>query len=444
MPFPVEIGTRQEKFDAAPELKERGEWVCLNVEPSCPWPVRPQPVEFAGERIWIVPLTQEEYGGVAMQLHDGMTTDDAASLMHRLLSVISWREDSGVIVVHQTGGSWPMMMGIKKKIGFAIREQFDFTETVCPEEEEPRIALALMREARSLNHYGYAFLSFWRVLELAFPKPKARVAWMEAALPTLKAHDLKEAFDNIAEKVTADICRHLFESNRCAVAHASGRPIVNPDDPRDARRLRKELPIVRELAVRAIEERFGIPTSKTEYQQHLYELRGWKEVLGADLIARLLRGEGPAPEEHVDLPEINVRLRERPPYAPFEHMQPINADVEGAKVILIYGTADGLMQVRFQLNLAEERLHFAIDDGIYGHDDGSVAAAEYQAEFQRFLRDYFLNGELQIFNAETGAFLSRKDAFLPTNCYVDLDNSNAIIADAMSEVERRRNALDGG
>ncbi len=443
MPRPTEISTREAKFAAAPELKERGDWLCVNVETSCPWPVYPQSFEFADHLMWIIPLTQEEYGGVAMKVPKGLSREEAEGLMLRFLSVLSWRERSGIAVAHRSGGSMPMMMGLNKKLGFAIREEFDLIDLACPEEEGPRIALALMREALSLNHHGYAFLSYWRVLELAYPVTKARVDWMQATLPTLSGPGIKEALETIAAQGAEDVCRHLFESGRCAMAHASGKPIINPDDPRDALRLYRELPLVRMLAERAIEAGFGIPTPSTEYAQHLYELRGWKQVFGDNLIGRLLSGEGPREEENVDMPNVSVRLRQRPPYPPMENMTIAGLDVEGAVVRVAYNSADGLFEMRFRLDFGEERLHFAIEDGIYGHDDGSVAAAEYRREFYRFFRDYFLNGELVILNSNTAEILSRKDAFLPTNCYVELDACNADIAKAQAEVDRRIAAQDG-
>jgi hypothetical protein len=90
------------------------------------------------------------------------------------------------------------------------------------------------------------------------------------------------------------------------------------------------------------------------------------------------------------------------------------------------------------LDLGNERLVFDLNQGLFGHDDGSVTAAEHRKEIQRFIRDYVLNGELQILNAETGALLSRKDAFSPVNCYPDLDICNAEIATAQAEIHRRR------
>lgn len=437
-PRPTVIGTRDDMFEAAPELKERGNWLCINVESYCAWPVRPQHFEFAGHVIWIMPITREEYGGVAMQVPKNLSSEEAEGLLLRFLSVLSWRERGGIAVAHRSGGSQPIMMAQSKNIGFAIRDEFDLTELTWPEEERPRIALALMREALSLNHHGYAFLSYWRVLELAYPVPKDRVAWMQSILPSLKGHGVHEALKNIAAPDVEAVCKHLYESGRCAVAHASDKPIINPDDPRDALRLYRELPLVRQLAEKVIEESFGILTRSTEFAQHLYELRGWKKIFGDDLVGRLLSGAGPREGEHVDMPPISVRLRQQPPYIPMENLMIAGLDVEGAVIKVAYRSADSLFEIRFQLDFGEERLHFSVDNGIYGFDDGSVAAAEYRREFHRFLRDYFLNGELLVLNSDTSEVLSRKDPFLPLNWYVELDGCNADIAMAQAEVDRRR------
>ena len=78
----------------------------------------------------------------------------------------------------------------------------------------------------------------------------------------------------------SDIGEHLYASGRCAMAHAKREPVIDPDDPEDARRLWAERPIVLELAQRAIEEKLGVETSQTVWQKHLYELDGFKRIFG--------------------------------------------------------------------------------------------------------------------------------------------------------------------
>jgi hypothetical protein len=68
-------------------------------------------------------------------------------------------------------------MGRDKERGFLIRDAFDLSYLPEVIEEKAMLALALMREGRGLNHVGYAFLSFYRILEVAFPKAKKRRPW---------------------------------------------------------------------------------------------------------------------------------------------------------------------------------------------------------------------------------------------------------------------------
>ncbi len=437
MPIRLEIVSRKSILEAEPALSKRGNWVCLCVVPNIDWPVRPQTLSFAGHQVWIVPLTLEAYPGVAIDRPDDMSLDDAEGLLNRLLSVISWRENAGISVAFRSGGHLPAMMALNIKKGFGIREEFDFLEIACPEDERARLALALMREGRGLNHHAYAFLSFWRVLEVAYDNSTVRAAWMQDVLPTLADHKAKDALADLTAGGITDVARHLFASGRCAIAHATAQPIINPDDPRDARRLMKELPLVEQLAVRAIEERFGIDSPSTEYQKHLYELRGWKQAIDAEVIDLAL-GNKPIPEGlTIDLPIIHVRIRGCPPYAALESMHPSNVFLLPEGIGLVYSSSDRLVTIRFILNFAGERLLFDWLSDLSRRDDSSVAAAQHSVDVHRFTRDYLLNGELLMWDADTGALLSRRDPFIPVNYSVNLDACNSNIQEANAEVEQR-------
>jgi hypothetical protein len=103
--------------------------------------------------MWIIPITLEEHGGIAMKLSGGISNEDAELLMYHFLSVLSWRENSAIMVAYRSGGSSPYMVGLNKKSGFVICEQFDLTEIICPEDEEPRIASALSLSKQEWHNY---------------------------------------------------------------------------------------------------------------------------------------------------------------------------------------------------------------------------------------------------------------------------------------------------
>jgi hypothetical protein len=60
-------------------------------------------------------------------------------------------------------------------------------------------------------------------------------------------------------KSESDIAAYLFESGRCAVAHASSDPLIDPDDLTHLRRLSADLDVVRALAEYFIKYELNVP-----------------------------------------------------------------------------------------------------------------------------------------------------------------------------------------
>lgn len=411
-----------------PELSVRGDWLCLNVEVTMAWPTSTQSFVFEGERVWLIPYTSDYYPGLALDKPPSISRDDAWALLHRALSLLAWTEGSGAMVAYMSRGDLPRMMERRSAGGTVVRHEFDLSDLPQLPDGRASLALALMREARGLNHPAYAFLTFFRALETALPSGHERGRWVTANIDRIQGHNAKAALRELRKSVIGDIGEHLRQSGRHAIAHARSDPVINPDDPRDAKRLGGERPIIEGLAVLAIEEKLGVQTKQTIWNEHLYELRGWKPVFGNRLIGSILRGEPPEEGAYVDAPVINVRLRKSTPFEPFERMLPVQATPDQCRVEMIYRSADGRLDLRFWLNFADERLLFDVDASIAIRDDGSAAAARNYQSLDRFLRDYYANGELQIWNAETSVLMSRCDAFMPFNCFLDFDAANAAIA----------------
>jgi hypothetical protein len=375
-----------------------------------------------------MPLTTDHYPGLAANKPADMDRDECFALLHRALSILAWLQDTGAIVVHMSGGNLPRMMGRQQSTGSAIRDEFDLSDLPAIEDGPGKLALALIREGRGLNHPGYSFLSFFRALETAIPNGPARGAWVTANIDRVEGHRAKDALDKLRANIQGDIGKHLRESGRHAIAHAKADPIINPDDPRDARRLEAERPIIEALAVLAIEEHLGIPTSHKAWREHLYELRGWKGILPHLIVEASLLPEPPAVQAEIDLPQINFRLRRSDPFPLLEGMMPVHAGLSNQRVELVYRSVDGLAEIIFWLNFAEERLEFDLDHGFKLYDDGSVVAAKNGKERCRFIWDYFGNGEIQIWDADNGALISRVDAYLPLNMMANFDGHMAELA----------------
>ena len=170
------------------ELAECGEWIVANIQTGSIWPVNAQKVQYRGETLWIVPVMKKFYPAVAMKVPQGKSRIECEQLVMRFISTLSWVESWGFIVEGLGGGSLPAPMARDKEQGFAICEEFDLSYFPEPDNEKALLALALMREGRGLNHPTYAFLSFFRILEVAFPNSTARTKWMNDSVGSIQGH----------------------------------------------------------------------------------------------------------------------------------------------------------------------------------------------------------------------------------------------------------------
>jgi hypothetical protein len=276
------------------------------------------------------------------------------------------------------------------------------------------------------------FLSFYRVIEVAIGKGKRRqIDWINDEIAKGLGNLSKDAIAELTQQGIANIGGHLYESGRCAMAHAAEEPIIDPDDPTDSRRLWSERPIMLALAERAIEQKLGVETSLTVYRNHFYELVGFKRILGDEIVACLVRGDELGYETTVDIPDISIRIRRKQAYPSLSRLT-VREMTRGKhsvhlKYVLNDSDGDPLVEVFLTLDFAEERLKFSLFKDIFYRDSGSAEGAELVADLLRFQTDLFGNGQLQIFDADSGELISRKDAYIPLNMIHNPDGTDAHI-----------------
>ena len=425
------------------ELAENGDWVLANVSTGSFWPITSQKVRWRDVEVWILPITKDAYPAVAMKVPPGKGRAECEELVLRFLSTLSWVEERGFMVEGGglSGGNLPRPMGRDKQWGFSICEEFDLSYFPEVTDEKAMLALGLMREGRGLNHVGYAFLSFYRVLETAIPNDAKRIEWITSSIAGLTDTGAKEALDGLrSQGITTPeaVGTHLFRSGRCAMAHGARKPIVDPDKPADLRRLSSELPIVRALAVKAIEETFGVDTRTTNWRMHLYELDGFKKILGAEIVAHMQNGTTPQGQPTLAIPDISVRIRRKKLYAPLEGLRCKHIGHVGKTVYMNFESLLGDVEFRFALDFGAERIVFDLFGDVGVRDTGSAESAERVHEVKRFEQDYFGNGQLHIVNADTGVLLGRKDAYIPVNMYLDGEAAAAELAHWKALAEERR------
>src|SRR6185312_2074685 len=273
------------------ELRQNGDWLVAGVRTTGSWPVRTQKVIYRGETLWIMPLMREFEPSIAMRRPPKKSREQCESLMMRFVSALSWVEEHGMLVDGIGGGNLPRPMGRPRQQFLSICDEFHLDYLPEPADERTLLAMALMREGRGLNHPGYAFLSFYRVLEVAFPNGRDRAEWISEHVSFLKDHQAEEAVRKLIEAGIEDIGRHLRDSNRHAMAHAKEDPIIDPDNLSETRRLWRELPIISALAKGAIERELGVKSTHTIWEEHLYELDGFKKLFGDDLVRIIVNRE---------------------------------------------------------------------------------------------------------------------------------------------------------
>jgi len=425
------------------ELAQRGDWIVANISTDSFWPVAAQKMHWRGADIWIMPIMKGFYPAVAMMVPPGRSRAECEVLVMRFISMLSWVEEKGFSLEFGglSGGNLPRPVGREKERGLSISAEFDLSYFPEVTDEKAMLALALMREGRGINHVGYAFLSFYKILETAFPDDKTRIAWIAASIASLTGYNVKEALDGIrAQGITtpAAIGQHLFSSGRCAMAHGAHEPIIDPDKLVDLRRLGSELPIVRQLAIKAIEEIFGVETSGTNYRKHLYELDGFKTIFGPEVVQGMQNGTPPTDQRTIDIPDISMRIRLKENYAPLEGLRCKRLGYVGKLLQLHFESLQGDIEVDFALDFENERIVFDTFDGVGIRDMGTAESAARIHEVRRFSHDYFGNGQLHIVETDTGKLIGRKDAFVPMNMYLDGRRAAAELAQWKALIWLRR------
>jgi hypothetical protein len=138
----------------------------------------------------------------------------------------------------------------------------------------------------SVNSSPFAFLSYFKVLNIHHGGGAGQKAWINANL-----HQIcyQPALDRLAElqRTEADVGKYLYEEGRCAVAHAHGVPLVNPDSYADRRRMEGDLRLIKEIAALFIEKELGV-LSDSSYWKGLREHRAIK----SDLFRKAVQEDG--------------------------------------------------------------------------------------------------------------------------------------------------------
>jgi hypothetical protein len=422
------------KDEAETYAKRPGHWTVGNLRQSIGWTEEPAIIEYAGRSFLLLPETTEFLPAIAVQAD----AKDGRRAVLEFASALAWSRVGSVAIEQWTGGNRLDRAGKSPKFGQMTAAKFHISYLPESSNKDQNLALALFHEGTGLLyiHTAYSFLSFYKIINLVCGGGNEQKAWINKRIPNIKHH---RASGRLAEllKTGEDIGNYLYQSGRCAIAHAGDdrNPVVHPHDPDDERRLRADLPLIITLAEIAIEE-IGIQTDQTVYREHRYELSGFEELLPAKLVEQLKAGKANEENGHLEFPDnVSLRMWSHPPYAPLEGMKP-EAVVSAEKGVLIVRCRTKIEGVYADLVLdfPNYRLHAEIV-GSAGRDDGSAEFIEERMEIERFYFEWNGNGCLEIW--ADGKCLGRCDAFIPTNVFLDFEAYEKGVAEMKAEASRR-------
>ena len=244
-----------------------GNWLNVGVAGTAMWPKTETEVLFGGHTLVLRPATRDTSQSVHIDL-DGISDQDALTLINQFLSVLSWCDDQPMENKYGWSGN-PVPVSVpvdRRQVGSSIAFPFYRELEVEP---KARLALALFREARTINSVPLAFLTYFKILNI-FWEDKFRtvngsrvnpiIEGMRSTIPSVSDALAKERIANL-QAAHQDAAVYLYESCRCAVAHANTSPIADPDNMQDIRRLSADIWVVKAIAEELMTTSFGLSRS---------------------------------------------------------------------------------------------------------------------------------------------------------------------------------------
>jgi hypothetical protein len=390
-------------------------WLTVAIADVPRWPDVEYLARYDGFEFHILPETNNAPPAIALEIVPPVTNENARAAIRRFLSAYAWvekhsaRDDFGVISGNRGGLGKPAN---RPPVPIVPHFYLDYMPSTA--NPKARLCLALYREALCLNNPAYKFLAFFKIINVLHEKGAAQKKWITATLLNLTDHQAQARLAELM-KAQPNIAHYLYESGRCAVAHAYNQPIADPDEPEDTERLYADLPVIQALAECLIEHDLGIKSSATIWREHLYELEGFRSLFGEKVVARLKAKEHVVVSDLPALPLLTVQVRERLPYLSFQEMAPEIVGVKDGVMGLRLTTTPPVGSLYFELDFIDERLRFDPLQSIEMGDDGSLDAAKIALDAHRLWRDTFGNRVPEIWSSGSDSPLGRTEPYIPRN-----------------------------
>lgn len=234
-------------------------WLTRGVIGYVLWPPNEIAIEFGGHELLLKPATRDCEQSISICLKN-IDEKEAIKLFNQFLSILCWCDDGQPVrLIEGIIGSVHCTIGRGRQTGSSLPGVFSCFNRNQIYEANKRLALALYREAVTVNSIPYSFLGFYKVIGVCLGENKDASTEIAEILPKLTD---ERATDRIKElkKDDVDIPKYLYEERRHAIAHVTKEPVINPDE-EDTWILSGDVYIVRAIAEHLIEKEMEI--SKT-------------------------------------------------------------------------------------------------------------------------------------------------------------------------------------
>jgi len=232
------------------------QWMNLGVSGECGWPDSQIEVRFGTTRFILMPQTRVNSASIHLETHSDQSLDEMTTV-NRFLSLVSWADKQSLQNNYGWSGNPAPCAVPRMTLARSINRDFliRWNPLIDPKQ---KLAVALYREAMSVNSIPYKFLGFFKIINILYKDGLAQKAWIRATLPLLTESHLKDRLLALAN-AQSDVAEYLYESGRCAVAHAFSDPLIDPDDLTHLRRLSEGLEVVQALAEYLMKYELKIP-----------------------------------------------------------------------------------------------------------------------------------------------------------------------------------------
>ncbi|QOZ85227.1 MULTISPECIES: methylamine utilization protein MauJ [Chromobacterium] len=391
---------------ALDRINGRQGWLSVGVVSSIAWSQEDVWIEYDGHEYFLQGVKPKQEGEVRSA--PGISTpaeqdnmDEAMARLYRFTSILGFYKRGYVDITNRNWGTFIVRFGAVRDVYTEILQGgahgFDCNHMPIIEDDQVRKALAFLREGRRLSrvHDAYSFLSFFKVIESQMPSEQ-RVEWVGKNLDQLAEERAVERIKELRDQ-GIDVNKHLFDSGRCAVAHASiGKIIVDPDIPADRQRIAADLCIIEALANRYIKVEAEVPDEMDVYSNR-DRLMPWYPLMMPEAVETLKAGG--VVEDAVQLGQlegatVSVNLWPHPAADQFREMTLLPIDSGDGVLRFVTLSSRGTIVLAFAMDVANGKLHTLLNE--CGFRQGAEITEQDIEDFTRYFHSVIGNGTVEL------------------------------------------------